>query len=59
MYWSIPGADQETNAPSSAETITIAASETVLAEFALTLFRESGGNVTPKLALKLRNQSQS
>ena len=34
----MPGARQETNVPSSAETTTIAASETMLAEFPLTLF---------------------
>ena len=37
----MPGARQETNVPSSAETTTIAASETMLAEFALTLFLDA------------------
>jgi hypothetical protein len=58
----MPGADQETNVPSSAETMTIAASETVLAEFALTLFLEVAGDLAQKLALECgtnRNRSAS
>jgi hypothetical protein len=62
MYWSIPGADQEANVPSSAETITIAASDAVLAEFSLTLFLEVAGDLAQKLALERgtnRNRSAS
>jgi hypothetical protein len=55
----MPGARHETKVPKSADTITIAASETMLAKFALTLFLEPGGALTPKLSLKLWNQSQS
>ncbi len=55
MYRSIPGARHQTNVPNSAETTTIAASETVLAKFALTLFSNPAAHLIQKLSLKPNN----